>query len=111
MDESSLKVLNKASGLRNEFVHYKWASRSEKESVQHASLLKTTVAEVERLANDLIALEQEKVWSGREQEIMTQVREDFNNHVAEVGAFSEYLARMAQDTEKNPSESDVAEQS
>jgi hypothetical protein len=80
ISDGDLKLMDQAAAIRNGFVHYKWSPVSQKDEQRVNRQNAELAARLDGVAERLLAIENEALWSGREEEII----EAFRAFVAEV---------------------------
>src|SRR5215472_16797378 len=68
--DTCLKLLDKIVEFRNAFIHYKWPSHDEPLDERQTMQLKDTVAQAPSLVSDLLSIQSQAFWNGREQELI-----------------------------------------
>ncbi|MEU4472800.1 hypothetical protein [Micromonospora sp. NPDC023888] len=76
VSREKLALIKQAIELRNGFIHYKWPALTHREADQQKDRERRIAAEMPSLVSHLLELENELLWSGREEEIVAAFRED-----------------------------------
>jgi len=80
-----LKLIDRATSLRNAFVHYKWSSVSQQDEERRRRELSETTGQIESLVQVFREIEDQALWSGRREEITQALHDSLVEHVEEVG--------------------------
>lgn len=79
-----LKLIDRATSLRNAFVHYKWPSVSQQEERQRRNELGEVIGQIGSLAQTFHEVENQALWSGRRGEIIQALRDSLTRRQEEI---------------------------